>query len=67
MDVADNGPPGGKRQTQAAASRNPAQNDLFAPQHHPALELLSAADPDALTPRQALELIYRLKKQLPGT
>tara|TARA_R100000988_G_scaffold97872_1_gene65601 strand:- start:2249 stop:4906 length:2658 start_codon:yes stop_codon:yes gene_type:complete len=67
MDAADNSPPSGKRQTQAAASKNPAQNDLFAPQHHPALELLSAADPDALTPRQALELIYRLKKQLPGT
>ncbi len=36
------------------------QMDLFAPQPHPALEALEGVDPDALSPREALELIYRL-------
>ena len=40
--------------------------DLFAapaqskPEEHPALEALREIDPDALTPREALELVYRL-------
>jgi DNA mismatch repair protein MutS len=49
------------------------QNDLFAggaasepiePQttEHPAVSLLAATDPDALSPREALELLYRLKR-----
>jgi DNA mismatch repair protein MutS len=44
------------------------QNDLFAaapatePERHPALELLDAVNADELTPREALELVYRLKK-----
>src|SRR5262245_34967581 len=44
------------------------QNDLFVapsapePPRHPALEALDAIDPDELTPRDALELVYRLKK-----
>jgi len=37
----------------------PAQFDLFAPPS-PALDALRAADPDSLTPRQALDLLYRL-------
>jgi DNA mismatch repair protein MutS len=48
------------------------QRDLFAPQapapeaaaSHPALELLRGADPDALTPREALDLLYRLRQKL---
>jgi len=48
------------------------QRDLFAPAaplpeepvQHPALELLRSADPDALTPREALELVYRLRQKL---
>jgi DNA mismatch repair protein MutS len=48
------------------------QRDLFAPsapvpeepQQHPALELLRSADPDALTPREALEFVYRLRQKL---
>jgi hypothetical protein len=28
---------------------------------HPVLGLLAGVDPDELTPRQALELLYRLK------
>ena len=51
-----------------AASRAP-QGDLFAPAPKktevpvsPALAALREADADALSPRDALELIYRLKK-----
>ena len=41
----------------------PVQDDLFvAPKPHPALEQLKALDPDNLTPRQALDLVYSLKK-----
>jgi DNA mismatch repair protein MutS len=42
--------------------------DLFAappapePERHPALDLLDAVNPDELAPRDALELMYRLKK-----
>jgi DNA mismatch repair protein MutS len=42
--------------------------DLFAasptpePERHPAVDLLESVDPDALTPRDALELLYKLKK-----
>ncbi len=31
--------------------------------NHPALDLLSTIDPDTLTPREALDLIYKLKDQ----
>jgi DNA mismatch repair protein MutS len=52
------------------------QRDLFAnpnaktepepemPAEHPLLGALRAIDPDALTPRDALELIYRMRKAL---
>ena len=41
----------------------PAQPDLFAaaPEPSPALEALQAVEPDELSPRQALELLYTLK------
>jgi DNA mismatch repair protein MutS len=41
----------------------PAQPDLFAaaPEPSPALEALQAVEPDELSPRQALELLYKLK------
>ena len=45
------------------------QPDLFAapaatpgPQEPPVLAALRAVDPDALTPREALELVFRLKE-----
>jgi DNA mismatch repair protein MutS len=44
------------------------QPDLFVappapePARHPALDLIESVDPDALTPREALELLYRLRK-----
>jgi DNA mismatch repair protein MutS len=34
---------------------------LFDPAEHPAVRRLASIDPDALTPREALELIYELK------
>ncbi|OGA24101.1 MAG: DNA mismatch repair protein MutS [Betaproteobacteria bacterium RIFCSPLOWO2_02_FULL_67_26] len=51
------------------------QRDLFAagatgarlapqPAEHPALTKLRALDPDTLTPKEALELLYELRKQL---
>ncbi|HEY0336196.1 MAG TPA: DNA mismatch repair protein MutS [Burkholderiales bacterium] len=48
------------------------QRDLFAPDapaptepsQHPCLELLRCADPDAMTPREALDLLYRLRQKL---
>ncbi|HEU5283805.1 MAG TPA: DNA mismatch repair protein MutS, partial [Burkholderiales bacterium] len=50
---------------QDAAQRSP-QSDLFAApppapaEEHPALEALRGIEPDALSPRDALELLYRL-------
>ena len=39
------------------------QDDLFASlPGHPALDILEQTDPDQLTPRQAQELLYRLKE-----
>jgi DNA mismatch repair protein MutS len=46
-----------------AAQQAQVQNDLFATlPNHPALDLLDSAEPDQLTPRQAQELLYRLKE-----
>ena len=52
-----------------AISRNP-QGDLFSagakqvaePETHAALEMLRQSDPDSMTPKDALELLYRLRK-----
>jgi len=44
-----------------AASPPPPQPDLFAANPHPALEALSRLDPDNLSPREALDALYRLK------
>jgi DNA mismatch repair protein MutS len=38
------------------------QSELFAAPEHPAVEKLAALDPDNLSPREALELLYLLKK-----
>ncbi|TBU92845.1 DNA mismatch repair protein MutS [Stutzerimonas kirkiae] len=46
---------------QAAA---PMQSDLFASLPHPVIEELHRTDPDEMTPRQALELLYSLKKRI---
>ncbi len=57
-------------QLEEQATLNGSQRDLFArpdeaePDHplHPVLEMLGPLDPDTLSPKQALDLIYRLKK-----
>ncbi len=57
-------------QLEEQATPNGSQRDLFAkpvqaePDQplHPVLEVLGPLDPDTLSPKQALELIYRLKK-----
>ena len=44
---------------------SPSQTDLFQTQaKHPAIEQLKDVDPDALTPREALALLYALKSQI---
>ncbi|WP_078085654.1 DNA mismatch repair protein MutS [Microbulbifer mangrovi] len=48
-------------QTKTAA---PAQVDLFGSAPHPAVEALESLDPDDMTPRQALEQLYALRKLL---
>ncbi|MDR0672437.1 MAG: DNA mismatch repair protein MutS [Zoogloeaceae bacterium] len=63
------------RALEEKAADNPLQPDLFStfprtvpntpqPEPHPALETLSALDPDSLSPREALETLYTLKRQL---
>ena len=53
--------------TPAAAPPGPAplQNDLFTdPASHPVVTSLKAIDPDTLSPREALEALYKLRDQL---
>ncbi|MGI9274286.1 MAG: DNA mismatch repair protein MutS [Endozoicomonas sp.] len=46
----------------SAAISQPLQSDMFAPtEPHPAVDMLEQVNPDNLTPRQALELIYDMK------
>jgi DNA mismatch repair protein MutS len=40
----------------------PLQPDLFFSEPHPAVEKLEACDPDAMTPREALDFLYSLKQ-----
>ena len=42
----------------------PQQTDLFATAPHPLIEALSGLDPDGLTPRQALELLYEWRERV---
>ncbi|MES2917032.1 MAG: DNA mismatch repair protein MutS [Pseudomonadota bacterium] len=46
----------------AATAGKPLQNDLFASGPSPVELRLAGVDPDALTPREALDLLYALKK-----
>jgi DNA mismatch repair protein MutS len=50
--------------TQAANSHKPQQVDLFAAPLPRCISTLTALNPDELTPKAALELIYRLKNEL---
>ena len=51
----------------AAAAADAAANDARSAANdaaHPVLDSLRATDPDALSPKEALELVYRLRRQL---
>ncbi len=51
-----------------SASRTDAthqQADLFASSNEPVFDLLKTLEPDSMTPKEALEMIYHLKNQLP--
>lgn len=48
----------------ATAPGSPQQVDLFGSPSHPAVDALEELDPDDLTPRQALEALYSLRKLL---
>src|SRR5690606_8931425 len=55
-----------ERRSRATHVPRPQQELLLEVPHdpaptHPAVEALEALDPDALTPREALEMIYKLK------
>ena len=60
------------REFEQRAAVDPLQPDLFAqdaplpaePEPHPVIDHLAALDPDALTPRQALDALYALKGML---
>ncbi|MDR9468163.1 DNA mismatch repair protein MutS, partial [Marinospirillum sp.] len=45
------------------AEPQPWQPDMFASQPHPVVEEINQLSPDDLTPRQALELLYRLQEK----
>lgn len=48
----------------AATAGMPMQADLFASAPHPLIEALSQINPDEISPRQALELLYKWKDKL---
>ena len=50
--------------TNASASPQPFQSELFTSQEPKAITTLKNTDPDDLNPRQALDLVYKLIKQL---
>ncbi|MBD7978369.1 MULTISPECIES: DNA mismatch repair protein MutS [Pseudomonas] len=49
---------------QPGQSVAPLQSDMFASLPHPVVDELSRLDPDGLTPRQALDLLYGWKKRI---
>lgn len=46
----------------AVTRQGPIQDDLFVSPEHPVVDTLRELDPDSLTPRQAMELLYQLKQ-----
>lgn len=52
------------RRSEPGQATAPLQNDLFASLPHPVLEELSRINPDDLTPRRALELLYTWKTRI---
>jgi DNA mismatch repair protein MutS len=51
-----------KMATPSIKPEQPIQNELFLPASHPLVDHMLELDPDELSPRQALDLIYELKK-----
>jgi DNA mismatch repair protein MutS len=60
-ELEQRGAPHAVAEMSPAALESPQQFGLFAPAPSPALDALAAIDPDELTPKQALEALYRLK------
>ncbi|MBP6597401.1 MAG: DNA mismatch repair protein MutS, partial [Arenimonas sp.] len=60
-ELEQRGAPTAVASTSPEALDSPLQFGLFAPAVSPAMEALAAIDPDELTPKQALEALYRLK------
>ena len=50
--------------TNSTRNTKPAQTDLFATPTHLAIERIQQLNPDELTPREALALLYEIKKSL---
>jgi DNA mismatch repair protein MutS len=61
VELEQRGAPTAVAATSPETLDSPLQFGLFAPQPSPAMEALAAIDPDELTPKQALEALYRLK------
>ena len=59
-----NGEVGTPLPVRAPAKDRPLQADLFASAAHPLIEELERLQPDDITPRRALELIYEWKKRI---
>lgn len=59
-----NGEVGTPLPVRAPAKNRPLQADLFASAAHPLIEELERLQPDDITPRRALELIYEWKKRI---
>lgn len=53
--------PSPKNEIQAPSKTLTQQPSLFTEEPHPAVTLLNQVDPDSLSPRQALEIVYQLK------
>jgi DNA mismatch repair protein MutS len=48
----------------AAQTNDPFQAELFGPSSHPALEYLEKLNPDEVSAREALAILYELKKKI---
>ena len=55
-------PVAARHRSAATAAAEPL-DDPVSETTHPALDMLDTIDPDTLTPREALDLIYKLKEQ----
>jgi DNA mismatch repair protein MutS len=53
-----------RRSPSPRSEPSPVQLSLFAPRKHPVVSRLETIDPDSLTPRAALALLYELKELL---